>query len=46
MNNLKPFHLAFPVHDLEKAREFYVNVIGAGTGREDKSWIDFDLFGH
>ncbi len=46
MNNLKPFHLAFPVHDLEKAREFYVNVIGAGPGREVKSWIDFDLFGH
>lgn len=46
MNNLNPFHLAFPVHDLEQAREFYVNIIGAGTGREDKSWIDFDLFGH
>ena len=46
MINLKPFHLAFPVHDLEKAREFYVNIIGAGTGREDESWIDFDLFGH
>ena len=41
-----PFHLAFPVHDLEAARGFYVNLLGAGTGREDKSWIDFDLFGH
>ncbi len=46
MSSLKPFHLAFPVHDLEEARNFYANILGAGTGREDKSWIDFDLFGH
>jgi len=46
MSSLKPFHLAFPVHDLEEARNFYANILGAGTGREDKSWIDFDLYGH
>lgn len=46
MTALAPFHLAFPVHDLEVAREFYSNALGAGTGREDDSWIDFDLFGH
>jgi len=46
MSALTPFHLAFPVHDLEAARAFYAGVLGAGTGREDHHWIDFDLFGH
>lgn len=46
MNQLTPFHLAFPVHDLEAARAFYAGVLGAGTGREDEHWIDFDLYGH
>ncbi|MEL6947674.1 MAG: VOC family protein [Pseudomonadota bacterium] len=43
---LTPFHLAFPVHDLESAREFYTQALGAGTGRESDHWIDFDLHGH
>lgn len=46
MTALTPFHLAFPVHDLEAARSFYAGVLGAGTGRESDHWIDFDLFGH
>ena len=46
MTDLSPFHLAFPVHDLEAARAFYAGVLGAGTGREDTHWIDFDLYGH
>ena len=44
--SIRPFHLAFPVRDLEETRAFYVGVLGCGTGREDPSWIDFDLFGH
>ncbi len=41
------FHLAFPVHDLEAARSFYVGLLGAGEGREEPGvWIDFDLYGH
>ena len=40
------FHLAFPVDDLEAARTFYVGVLGCGVGREDTTWIDFDLHGH
>ena len=46
MNSMPRFHLAFPVHNLESAREFYVNVLGCDTGRESDSWIDFDLYGH
>ena len=44
---LRPFHLAFPVHDLEAARGFYGGVLGCPEGREDPGhWIDFDLYGH
>ena len=44
MTNL--FHLAFPVHDLEAAREFYGGVLNCEEGRSSDQWIDFDLFGH
>jgi extradiol dioxygenase family protein len=41
-----PFHLAFPVRDIEATRRFYVDVLGCAVGREDTRWIDFDFFGH
>ena len=41
-----PFHLAFPVNDLEQARRFYAGVLGCPVGRESSRWIDFDFFGH
>ncbi len=44
MKNL--FHLAFPVHDLDAAREFYGGVLGCAEGRSSECWIDFNLFGH
>ena len=40
------FHLAFPVHDLAAAREFYGGVLGCPEGRSSDIWIDFDLYGH
>ncbi len=40
------FHLAFPVHDLAAAREFYGGVLGCREGRSSEKWVDFDLFGH
>ncbi|KAI9337037.1 glyoxalase/bleomycin resistance protein/dioxygenase [Zopfochytrium polystomum] len=44
---LTPFHLAFPVRDLEEARQFYGQFLGCPQGREDPGkWIDFNLFGH
>ncbi|MEO9598995.1 VOC family protein [Parasphingorhabdus sp.] len=43
---LRPFHLAFPVHDLDAARGFYGDVLGCEEGRSDQRWIDFNLFGH
>ncbi len=46
MSSLTPFHLAFPVHDINAAREFYGGVLGLPEGRSSDTWIDFDLFGH
>lgn len=46
MSDLRPFHLAFPVHDLEAARAFYGGVLACPQGREDTHWIDYNLFGH
>ena len=43
---LRPFHLAFPVHDLAAARAFYGGPLGCPEGRSSDHWIDFDLFGH
>jgi hypothetical protein len=41
-----PFHLAFPVRDVESTRAFYAGVLGCPVGREAERWIDFDFFGH
>lgn len=46
MSELRPFHIAFPVNDLEAARQFYGGVLGCPEGRSSDQWIDFDLFGH
>lgn len=43
---IPPFHLAFPVDDLEAARAFYTEMLGCRVGRESERWIDFDFFGH
>lgn len=44
--SLRPFHLAFPVNDLEAARAFYGGVIGCPEGRSSDRWIDFNFYGH
>lgn len=46
MHPIPPFHLAFPVDDLEAARRFYVGLLGCGEGRSSAQWIDFDFYGH
>ena len=43
---LRPFHVAFPVYDLDSTRHFYETVLGCSVGRTAPSWIDFNLFGH
>ena len=45
-DNLPPFHLAIPVHDLAEARAFYGDLLGCPEGRSSESWVDFNFFGH
>ncbi len=40
-----PFHLAFPVRDLDETRRFYEQVLGCTTGRSGEDWLDIDFFG-
>ena len=43
---LPPFHLAFFVDDLDRARAFYGELLGCPEGRSAPTWVDFDFFGH
>ncbi|MEO1749434.1 MAG: VOC family protein [Pseudomonadota bacterium] len=45
-DSISPFHLAFPVRDLDETRAFYVGVLGCAQGRSSNTWTDFSLFGH
>ena len=46
MQNVTPFHVAIPVHNLEECRTFYREVLGCEEGRSSDHWVDFNLFGH
>ena len=46
MPAIAPFHLAFPVDDLARARTFYGQTLGCPEGRSSAEWIDFNFFGH
>ena len=43
---MRPFHLAFPVDNLEVTRDFYTKILGCNEGRSSDRWIDFDMYGH
>lgn len=43
---LRPFHLAFPVDNLDTARSFYGDIMGCSEGRSSDHWIDFNFYGH
>ena len=44
--DLRPFHLAIPVADIEIAKDFYGLKLGFSEGRSDEHWVDFNFFGH
>ena len=46
MDKLTPFHLAIPVDNISKCREFYKKILGCKEGRSSDHWVDFDFFGH
>ena len=43
---MTPFHLAFPVHNLQQTRYFYGTILRCTEGRSADRWIDFNFFGH
>eukprot|EP00903_Cladosiphon_okamuranus_P010251 g9706.t1 len=44
--SLRPYHHAFPVHDLPLAKHFYGEILGLPEGRSSKKWQDYSLDGH
>lgn len=46
MSAVPPFHLAIPVDDLVKARQFYGELLGCAEGRSSDQWVDWNFFGH
>lgn len=46
MLDIRPFHLAIPVSNLEKSRVFYRDVLQCIEGRSSDTWVDFNFFGH
>ena len=40
------FHLAFPIHDIEAAKRFYVEGLGCRLGRESHGAVTFGLGEH
>jgi extradiol dioxygenase family protein len=40
------FHLAFPIHDIEAAKRFYVDGLGCTLGRESVRAVTLGLAGH
>lgn len=45
-NNVTPFHIAIPVHNLAACRTFYRDILNCEEGRSSDHWVDFNLFGH
>ncbi|GAA6182899.1 hypothetical protein NBRC116595_01470 [Aliiglaciecola sp. NS0011-25] len=43
-SDIRPFHLAIPVDDLQQAERFYGEVIGCSKGRQSEQWIDWNFF--
>ena len=46
MNKLRPFHLAFPIYDIDNTIKWYTEILGCTIGRKDSKWVDFNFFGH
>lgn len=40
------FHLAFPISDVEQAKEYYGNGLGCKIGRESRNAVILNLYGH
>ena len=43
---MRPFHLAFPVTNLQQTIDFYTIILGCETGRRKEESCVLNLFGH
>ena len=43
---MRPFHLAFPVLDLETTERFYADVLGCSIGRRTERSLNVNFHGH
>ena len=43
---MRPFHLAFPVDDLQATEQFYVGLLGCAVGRRTERSINLNFHGH
>ena len=43
---IRPFHLAIPVNNLDVAKKFYIDILGCKVGRFTDTWVDLNFFGH
>lgn len=46
MNEQVIFHLAFPITDIERAKEFYAGGLGCQIGRESVDAVIFNFYGN
>ena len=44
--SIRPFHLAFPIFNIDETIKWYTKIIGCTIGRQDSRWVDFNFFGH
>ena len=45
-SKIRPFHLAFPVYNIDTTIKWYVNILNCSIGRQSRLWVDFNFFGH
>jgi uncharacterized protein len=46
MNNSTIFHLAIPINDIAKAKDFYCRGLGCKVGRENQQALILNFYGH
>jgi len=45
-NKIRPFHLAFPVNNIQETITWYTSILGCTIGRQADKWVDFNFFNH
>jgi uncharacterized protein len=41
-----PFHLAFPVKNIDASKKFYIDHLGCKITKSTERWLNIDFFGH